>query len=124
MSFTQRIPDTTYQLSELIGGKARVHGKTIGKLADIIVTDDPKAPEATHLLIDRPFGRKSLMAPWGKVDVFGPKGYSVLALDELEPYEGEPKEGQVRLRDHLLDKKVLDVNDDDVEVVYDIKLAT
>ena len=44
-----------------------LRGKTIGKLADIIVAEHGKLPEVTHLLIDRPFGYKSLMVPWDKV---------------------------------------------------------
>ena len=60
--------DDAYLLSELIGGKARFGGKAIGKLADVIVTEQGKLPEVTHLLIDRPFGYKSLMVPWDKVE--------------------------------------------------------
>ncbi len=123
MAFTQSVPDAVFMLSELIGGKARLHGKTIGKLADVIVSEQGKLPEVTHLLIDRPFGYKSLMIPWNEVEFFSPKGEAVLGIDTPEPYEGEPQEGQVRLRDHLLDKKVLDCDEDEVEVVYDIKLT-
>lgn len=115
--------DDAYLLSELIGGKARVGGKAIGKLADVIVTEQGKLPEVTHLLIDRPFGYKSLMVPWDKVERLAANGRSELSIAALEPYEGEPAEGQICLRDHLLDKKVLDSDDDEVEVVYDIKLA-
>ena len=123
MTLTQNPADATYMLSELIGGKARLRGKTIGKLTDIIFTEQGKLPEVTHLLIDRPYGYKSLMIPWEKVDLFSPRGTAVLAIEAPEPYEGDPNEGQVRLRDHLLDKKVLDCDEDEVEVVYDIKLA-
>jgi hypothetical protein len=89
----------------LIGGKARLHGKTIGKLADVIVSEHGKLPEVTHLLIDRPFGYKSLMIPWEKVELLSAKRTAVLAIDAPEPFEGEPQEGQLRLRYHLLDKK-------------------
>ena len=123
MTSTPSVPDQTYMLSQLIGGKARLHGKAIGKLADIIVAEHGKLPEVTHLLIDRPFGYKSLMIPWNEVELFSPKGEAVLGIDTPEPYEGEPLEGQLRLRDHLLDKKVLDCDEDEVEVVYDIKLT-
>jgi magnesium transporter len=116
-------PDDAYLLSELIGGKARAGGKAIGKLADVIVTEQGKLPEVTHLLIDRPFGYKSLMVPWEKVEWLGANGRAELSIAALGPYEGEPAEGQICLRDHLLDKKVLDSDDDEVEVVYDIKLA-
>jgi len=109
--------DTTYVLSDLIGGKARCSGKTIGKLADVVVVDGGKVAEVTHLLIDRPFGYKSLMVPWERVERLDRDGQTVLAISGPEAYEGEPAEGQVCLRDHLLDKKVLDCDDDEVEVV-------
>jgi len=115
--------DATYLLSDLIGGKARISGKTIGKLSDMIVNDQGKVAEVTHLLIDRPFGRKSLMVPWNKVAQLDTNGRVLLAIASPEPYEGEPAAGQICLRDHLLDKKVLDCDDDEVEVVYDIKLT-
>lgn len=118
-----RLNTTTYLLSDLIGGKARVGGKSIGKLADIIITEQGKVPEVTHLLISRPFGYKSLMVPWDKVTTLDLNGASTLDLDKPDAYEGDPVDGQICLRDHLLDKKVLDCDDDEVEVVYDIKLA-
>jgi len=113
----------TFLLCDLIGGRARWSGKTIGKLADIVVVDGEKVAEVTHLLIERPFGHKSLLIPWEKVDRLEPNGQVELAISRPEDYEGEPGEGQVCLRDHLLDKKVLDRDDDEVEVAYDIRLA-
>jgi hypothetical protein len=107
MTSTQGAQAAVYMLSELIGGKARLHGKPIGKLADIVVAEHGKLPEVTHLLVDRPYGYKSLMIPWDKIDSLSAKGAAVLGIDAPEPYEGDPQEGQVRLRDHLLDKKVL-----------------
>jgi CBS domain-containing protein len=123
MTSADTTADATYQLSDLIGGKAHCLGRTVGKLADLIVTDQDKLPEVTHLLIDRPFGHRSLMVPWAKVEKLEPNGQTILAVDTLEPYEGEPAEGQICLRDHVLDKKVVDCDDDEVEVVYDIKLT-
>jgi CBS domain-containing protein len=123
MSAAKLSSDATYLLSDLIGGKARHLGRTIGKLADIIVAETGKVPEVTHLLIDRPFGHKSLMIPWSKVEQLDANGRILLAVDTLDPFEGEPADGQICLRDHLLDKKVLDCDDDEVEVVYDIKLV-
>ncbi len=123
MSVEANSSSENFLLTDLIGGKARVAGKAIGKLADVVAVDGGKAAEVTHLLIERPFGYKSLMIPWDKVEGLEPNGRSALAISRLEDFEGEPGEGQVRLRDHLLDKKVLDSDDDEVEVVYDIKLA-
>ncbi|MGO9005863.1 MAG: magnesium transporter MgtE N-terminal domain-containing protein [Beijerinckiaceae bacterium] len=123
MTFMQSVPDPIYMLSDLIGGRARLHGKTIGKLTDIVVAEQGKLPEVTHLLIDRPFGHKSLMVPWSKVDQLSAKGGTILTIESPELHEDEPREGQICLRDHLLDKKVLDCDEDEVEVVYDIKLT-
>jgi magnesium transporter len=123
MSSVTSQPDLTYSLSDLIGGRVRCSGKRIGKLADIVAVDGGKLAEVTHLLIDRPFGYKSLMVPWEKVERLDPDGQTELAISAPEAYEGEPTDGQVCLRDHLLDKKVLDRDDDEVEVVYDIKLV-
>ncbi len=111
-----------YLLSNLIGGKARVKDKDVGRLADMIMTVHGHVPEVTHLVINRPFGYKSLLVPWDKVAFLDHHGRSILAIDALEPYEGEPQEGQICMRDYLLDKKILDCNDAEVEVVYDIKL--
>ncbi len=123
MSVEANPSNETYLLTDLIGGKAHASGKAIGKLADVVAVDGGKAAEVTHLFIERPFGYKSLMIPWDKVERLEPNGRSTLAISRPEDFEGEPGEGQVRLRDHLLDKKVLDSDDDEVEVVYDIRLA-
>jgi len=123
MSVEATPSNETYLLTDLIGGKAYASGKAIGKLADVVAVDGGKAAEVTHLFIERPYGYKALMIPWDKVERLEPNGRSTLAISRPDDFEGEPGEGQVRLRDHLLDKKVLDSDDDEVEVVYDIKLA-
>lgn len=109
-------------LSDLVGLRASIGGKRIGTLADIIVADAPRLPEVTHARITRPFGYPALMVPWDHVgDVSGRD--IVLNIADPKPFEGEPAQGQICLKDHLLDKKVLDCDDDEVEIVYDIKLA-
>jgi magnesium transporter len=114
--------DRGFVLSDLIGLKATIGGKHAGKLSDIVVTESGKIPEATHFLISRSFGYKSLMIPWARIGKINADSIE-LNVDAAEPFEGEPKPGQLCLKDHLLDKKVLDCDDDEVEVVYDIRLA-
>ncbi len=114
--------ERTFLLSDLIGLRACLGKKRIGKLADVVISDAAKAPEVTHLLVSRPYGDKSLMVPWAKVGELGESTVNLL-IEQPASYEGEPGPGQVLLKDHLLDKKVLDCEDDEVEVVYDIKLA-
>jgi len=113
--------ERTYLLSDLIGLPAMLGGKRIGKLADVVVTEQGKLPEVTHLLVNRPYGHKSLMVPWTMITELDRR--LVLGVATAAEVEGEPADGQVCLKDHLLDKKVLDCDDDEVEVVYDIKLA-
>lgn len=111
-----------YMLSDLIGLRALIDGRKIGTLDDIIVTDAPRLPEVTHVRIARSFGYPALLVPWSCVgDISGRN--IVLTITDTKPFEAEPVQGQVRLKDHLLDKKVLDCNDDEVEIVYDIKLV-
>ncbi len=114
--------DQSYMLSDLLGLRAMVGGKKVGTLADIVITDAPKLPEVTHVRIKRPFGHPALMVPWDKVGSIGRREIT-LDITDLRPFERDPVHGQVCLKDHLLDKKVLDCDDDEVEVVYDIKLA-
>ena len=61
--------ERTFLLSDLIGLKALLGKKRIGKLADVVISDAVKAPEVTHLLISRPYGDKPLMVPWAKVEL-------------------------------------------------------
>lgn len=116
----------TFFLSEILRKPVIVNGKKIGKLTDIIILENlivesGKIPEVTHLYVTRPFGYPSLLIPWEKVQSLTPDG-AVAQLENVELYVGEPSEGAVLLRDHILDKKVLDTEGREVEVVYDVKL--
>jgi CBS domain-containing protein len=63
-----------------------------------------------------------LLIPWEKVRAISTKAI-VVDIDDANQYEAEPAEGTVLLKDHILDKKVLDVEGREVDVVYDIKLV-
>ena len=43
-------------------------------------------------------------------------------IPALEPYQGKPAEDAILLKDYVMDKKVLDLEESEVEVVYDIRL--
>ncbi|MBF0552304.1 MAG: magnesium transporter [Deltaproteobacteria bacterium] len=110
-----------YFLSDLIGLKVFWNGKKIGKLNDMAILEHMKLPEVTHFIIFRPFGYKQLLVPWDRIRSLDKSGV-VIDIESLEKYEGEPPESQVLLRDHVLDKKVIDMDDDEIDVVYDVKL--
>ncbi|HYA86715.1 MAG TPA: CBS domain-containing protein [Nitrospirota bacterium] len=114
--------EAAYYLSDLIGTKVLNGDKKIGKLRDIVIIEQGKLPVVTHFMVQRPFGRKSLMVPWERVVAVNARRIMV-DLEVIEPFEGEPTESQVLLNDHIVDKKVLDMDDNEVDVVYDIKLA-
>ncbi len=109
-------------LSDLIGIKIFNQDKKIGKLRDIAIREHEKLPTVTHLYVIRTFGHKPLMIPWERVTDIRPCGITT-DMESIEKYEGEPAESQVLLNDHILDKKVLDMDDNEVDVVYDVKLV-
>jgi len=112
-----------YFLSDIIGTKVVNHDKKLGKLRDIAIVEHEKLPTVTHFIVHRPFGHKPLMVPWERVSLVTPREI-IIDLDSIEQYEGEPAESQVLLNDHILDKKVLDMDDNEIDVVYDVKLMS
>ena len=114
--------EQVYFLSEVIGRKVILGKRVIGKLSDFIIVDKDKIAEVTHICISRPFGDKALLVPWEKVKSVAAKQI-VIDIEAVEKYEAEPGEGMVMVKDHILDKKVLDVQGREVEVVYDVKMV-
>lgn len=111
-----------YFLSEILGAKVILHGKKIGKLSDIIIKENGKVPVVTHFYITRSFGNPSLLIPWENIRALTDKEVNI-DIEGPEKYEGVPGEEAVLLKDYILDKKVLDIEDSEVEVVYDVKLV-
>ena len=119
----QKKPEEEYFLSEVIGAKVRRNGKKVGKLRDLVIVETAaKIPEVTHLIVFRPFGYPSLLVPMNNVGSFGKKEITI-SIESAEQYEKPPPESAILLKDYILDKKVLDIEDKEVEVVYDIKLV-
>jgi len=117
-------PKESLYITDILGAKIILHGKQIGRLADMLITEtDHQLPEVTILYIRRPYGDPSLLVPWGNVKVLGLDEIVIGLADDIEKYQGEPTEDSVLLKDHILDKKVLDIEGREVEIVYDIKLV-
>ena len=121
-SGTNYLPESTHFLSDVLNAKVTISGKKIGKLSDLTILDKEKAAEVTHLVVTRPFGYPSLMVPWEKVRLFDAKEVAI-DIDDAEKFACKIPEGFVLLRDHIMDKKILDMEDNDVELVYDIKMV-
>lgn len=109
-------------LTEVLGAHVYFNGKKAGKLEDLVAVDHGKLAEITRFQVSRPFGEPALLIPIQKVLSFGPRGF-ILDIDNPKAYERALATNEVLLRDYLLDKKVLDLEDRDVEVVYDIRLV-
>jgi magnesium transporter len=113
--------EQSYFLTSILGNKVTWDKKKIGKLSDIVIMDGNIA-EVTHFYITRSFGYPSLLVPWEKVRSVSNKE-TVIDIEDMEKYQGEPTDTMVLLRDHILDKKVLDLDGREVDVVYDVKLV-
>ena len=118
----ENMDEYNFFLSDIIDRKVTLRGKKIGRLKDIVIFETETIPEVTHLVVGRSFGYHSLLLPWKNVMNITNKEI-IIDIDKIEQYENEPKDSQVLLKDHILDKKVLDMDDNEVEVVYDVKLA-
>ena len=121
-TFIDKATEMSYFLSDLIGAKVMVQGKRVGKLDDLLIREHEKIPEVTHLIVTRPFGHKALLVPFERVSELG-HDKVVLDIPDITPFEGEPEETQVLLKDHILDKKVIDLDGNEIDIVYDVKLV-
>jgi len=115
-------PDRKFLLSEMLGAKVMLGEKKIGSLADLMIVETGKLPEVRNFVIYRPFGDPLLLIPWERMVTLEPQKL-VIDVDDLKKFENSPPDDAILLRDHILDKKVLDTEDAEVEVVYDIRLV-
>ncbi len=108
-------------LSEILGVRVTIAGRRVGKLNDLIIHENGTLPVVTHFVISRPFG-ESAVVPWEAVGSLNPKEM-ILSVDSIVPFVCEPDEKAILLRDHILDKKAIDMDGREMEVVYDVKLV-
>lgn len=120
MNGLQEVTEIVFYLSDIINTQIVNDYQKIGKLRDIAIKQE-KIPIVTHIIVFRPFGKKPLLIPWDRVIIIN-RQRIVVDLKNIEQYEGEPSDSQVLLNAHILDKKVLDMDDNEIDIVYDIKL--
>jgi len=109
-------------LSDLLNVAVMVRGKKIGSLADLVIAETTRIPEVRYIFVRRPFGNPSLLIPYEKITEISSRRITA-DLSDIKPYEAQPAEDAILLRDYVLDKKVLDLEESEVEVVYDIRLV-
>ncbi len=108
-------------LSEIIGRKVYLKAQQIGRLDDMVIVETGKLPEVSHFVVSRSFGYPSLLLPWDKLTLIS-NTEIVFDVNTTQEYERVPPDGAILLRAHILDKKILDMDDHEVEIVYDISL--
>src|ERR1700680_531086 len=115
---------TEFFLSEILGRRVFARTHRIGRLSDLAIIETGKLPEVTQVVVARPYGYPALTIPWDKVLLISNHEVVLDIVEEnLAQYERAPQAHLILLHDHILDKKILDMDDHEVEVVYDIKLA-
>jgi magnesium transporter len=120
---TSTVPgDLVILLSDILNVPVLLSGKKIGSLNDLVIVETAKVPEVRSLFVTRSFGNPSLLIPWEHVHTLTGRGIEV-TISDTKPYEAELAEDVILLRDYVLDKKVIDLEENDVEVVYDIRLV-
>ena len=115
------VTEEVFFLSEIIGARVKCNGRKLGKLADVIAVDQGKLAEITQLQIKPPFGDPAMIVPYTAVRSLR-HGEVVIELADPKSYVREPAPDEVLVSDYLFDKKVLDLEEREVEVVYDIRL--
>jgi magnesium transporter len=115
-------PEEKFYLTDIIKKSVKLNGKKIGKLSDLIAKGNGAHPAVTAILVARPFGDPSLVIPWGNVATFSADEITV-NIDDIEKYAQDPPEGTLLLKDFIIDKKILDVQNREVEMVYDLILV-
>lgn len=108
-------------LSEIIDRKVYLINQMVGRLSDMVIVETGKFPEVTHFVVSRSFGYPSLLLPMDKLTIISNTEIVFGVIDPAE-YEQLPAEGSILLRSHILDKKILDMDGHEVEVIYDISL--
>jgi predicted transcriptional regulator len=109
-------------LSDFLNAAVVVKGKKVGSLADLVIVETPRLPEVRSIVVRRPFGDPQLLIPYEKVTEITSRRVGA-DIEDIKKYEILPAEDAILLRDYVLDKKVIDLEDNEVEVVYDIRLV-
>ncbi len=115
---------TEFFLSEILNRRVFARTLRIGRLGDLAIVETRNFPEVTQLVVERPYGYPALTIPWDTVLLISNHEIVVDLGEEMLPqFAHAPQENLILLHDHILDKKILDMDDHEVEIVYDVKLA-
>ncbi|RPI78739.1 MAG: magnesium transporter [Desulfobacteraceae bacterium] len=116
-------PNEFFFISELLDDKVIQQPKTvIGRLKDLEIKLGGLYPEVINLIVTRSFGRPALTIPFQYVRSLDKRRTLVDIPQEirLKEFKNEPE--RILIKDMILDKRIIDTDEYEVEVVYDIHL--
>jgi CBS domain-containing protein/sporulation protein YlmC with PRC-barrel domain len=96
-------------------------GHEIGKLWDLIMVPGEVFPQVSHLLVKK--NARIFALPWKRISLFNRYVISISGTSSHLP-EYEPKENEILVKRHILDKQIVDVNGAKVVRVNDLKLGS
>ena len=95
--------------------------EVLGALTDLEIRLGGLYPEVVNLIVGRSFGRPPLEIPVRSVR-FMTARRSIIGSEAGELTEFEGGSSRILIRDMVLDKKIIDTDEYEVEIVYDIHL--
>lgn len=112
----------TWRLRNILGIKVLRNGRKIGRLDDLIFAEGGPIPHVTDVLVHRGFGDPQLVVPIDRVVDLGNDRLE-LDIDRIESFETPHlREGTLLVKDFILFKKVIDVEDREVSMVCDVNI--
>jgi magnesium transporter len=116
-------PPEFFFISELVGDRViEQSGNVIGRLRDLEIHLVGLYPEVINLIVNRSFGRPPLSIPFCYVKSMDVRK-TIVNIPEgvtFKEFKGEPE--RILIKEMILDKRIIDTDEYEVEVVYDIHL--
>jgi magnesium transporter len=118
-----RTPNEFFFISELLDDKVIQQPKTVtGRLGDLEIKLGGLYPEVINLIVNRSFGRPALIIPFHYVKSIDKRNTIVDIPQEVRLKEYKGEQDRILIKDMILDKRIIDTDEYEVEVVYDIHL--
>ena len=94
----------------------------LGRLVDLEIRLGRLYPEVVNLIVGRSFGRPPLEVPFSWVTSIDTHRSVVEVPAGEKVREFDPESSRILVKDMILDKKIIDTDEYEVEIVYDIHL--
>jgi magnesium transporter len=94
----------------------------LGRLLDLEIRLGRLYPEVVNLIVGRSFGRPPIEVPFSCVTSIDTRRTIVELPPGTKLREFDPESSRILIKDMILDKKIIDTDEYEVEIVYDIHL--